>query len=185
VIVFCYEATKSSANKNSLFEIGILAPVAWLILTNIIDKFNFPHSAIQNAIWVLSNNHDIRSIPAFNTPETDQLRHTIASILDIELPWYSFTYATDSSDLFSGKKTHLFAEVPFTIPYQAMISTQIVDRNGNTIYDAYVASFKAGDNTLRINIPIENWPEDENYLFITEDLHTTNKKLKLTLNEIQ
>lgn len=185
VFGFCCEATKSSPQKNSLFGIGILAPVSWLILTNIIDKFNFPPTAIQNAIWVLSNNHDIRSIPAFNTPESDQLRHTVASILDIELPWYSFAYAADSSDLFTGKKTHLFAEIPFNIPFQALISTQVVDKTGNLMYDAYVGSFKAGDNTLKVNIPIEHWAIDEYDLFITEDFHTTNKKMHLTLADIQ
>jgi len=182
---FCCESTKSSPGKNSLFGIGILAPAAWLILTNIIDKYNFPPSAIQHSIWALSNNHDIRSIPAFNNPETDQLRHTVANILDIELPWYSFAYAPDTADLFSGHKTHLFAEVPFTIPFQALISTEIFDKNGNLMYQAYAGSFRAGENTLRINVPIENWEVDDYDLFIMEDLHTTNKKLKLTLKEIQ
>ena len=182
---FCCEATKSSPAKNSLFGIGMLAPAAWIILTNIIDKFNFPPSAIQNAIWVLSNDHDIRSIPAFSTPETDMLRHTVADILDIELPWYSFTYAADSSNLFSGKKTHLFAEVPFNIPYRALVSAQVVDRNRNIVHDTHLGYFKAGDNMARINIPIENWEIDEYELFITEDFHTTNKKLKLTLKDLQ
>jgi len=182
---FCCESSKSSPKKNSLFGIGILAPTTWLILTNLINEFNFPPAAIQNAIWVLSNNHDIRSIPAFNTPETDKLRHTVADILDIELPWYSFTYAHDSNDLFTGRKTHLFAEVPFSIPFQALISMQIADKNGNILNDAYVGSFKAGDNTLRISIPIEHWAIDEYDLFIIEDLHTTNKKLHLTLADIQ
>lgn len=182
---FCCEATKSSPAKNSIFGIGILAPAAWLILANIIDKFNFPPSAIQNAIWVLSNDHDIRSIPAFNTTESDLIRHTVADILDIDLPWYSFTYASDSSDLFSGKKTHLFAEVPFNIPFRALVSAQVVDLNGNIMHDTHLGYFKAGDNMARINIPIEHWAVEDYELFITEDFHTTNKKLKLTLKDLQ
>jgi len=79
----------------------------------------------------------------------------------------------------------LFAEVPFTIPFQALISTEIFDKNGNLMYQAYAGSFRAGENTLRINVPIENWEVDDYDLFIMEDLHTTNKKLKLTLKEIQ
>ena len=159
----------------------MLAPAAWLILTNIIDKFKFPPSAIQHAIWVLSNNHDIRSIPAYNNPETDQLRYAVADILDIELPWYSFNYKEDSSDLFTGRKSHLFAEVPFKLPFQALISTQITDKAGNIIHEAYAGSFKEGQNTLSINIPIETWAVTEYDLYIMEDFHTMNKKLSFSL----
>jgi hypothetical protein len=180
---FCCQSDKKSPKKNSAFSFGVMAPVAWLILTNITDLFNFPPSAIQNAIWVLSNNHDIRSIPAYSNPQADQLRHAVANILDIELPWYSFQYAQDQTDLFTDRKTHLFAEVLFTIPYQALISAQITDKWGNTVYEAYAGSFKAGNNVLSVSVPIETWAVDDYYLFINEDFHTTNKRLKFTLKD--
>jgi hypothetical protein len=180
---FCCQSDKKSPKKNSAFSFGVMAPAAWLILTHITDLFNFPPSAIQNAIWVLSNNHDIRSIPAYSNPQADQLRHAVANILDIELPWYSFQYAQDPTDLFTNHKTHLFAEVPFNLPYQALISAQITDKWGNTVFEEYAGSYKAGDNVLSVSVPIETWAVDDYYLFINEDFHTTNKRLKFTLKD--
>lgn len=179
---YCCQSSKHSPEKKSAFGLGVLAPASWLILVNLIDQFDFQPAAIQHAIWVLSDQHDIRSIPAFSNPEMDQLRHTVARILDVELPWYSFTYAEDEQQLFTGRKTHLFAEVPFTIPFQALIGIQVTDRYGRLVHEAYSGSYKAGNHTLRVEVPVETWSGDEYYLSITEDFHTINKRLVFSLN---
>jgi hypothetical protein len=185
LIGFCCQSKKSSPVKGSLFTIGAMAPAIWLLITNLIDRENFPADAIQNAIWVLSDNHDIRSIPAYRAPAMDRLRHTVADILDIDLPWYSFRYEGDSAHLFTGTKTHFFAQIAFDIPQRAIITPQVALPNGEIIYTGDSEHFKAGENVIAVEFPIQNWTETEYDLFLTEDFHTTNKKLRFTLKDNQ
>jgi len=180
---FCCQSKKSSPVRGSLFTIGTMAPAIWLLITNLIDRENFPPDAIQNAIWVLSDNHDIRSIPAYRAPAMDKLRHTVADILDIDLPWYSFRYEGDSAHLYTGTKTHFFAQIAFEIPQRAIITPQVALPNGEIIYTGDSQHFKAGENVIAVEFPIQNWNVAAYDLFLTEDFHTTNKKLRFTLED--
>ncbi len=185
LIGFCCQSHKASPVKGSLFTIGAMAPAIWLLITNLIDRENFPADAIQNAIWVLSDNHDIRSIPAYRAPAMDKLRHSVADILDIELPWYSFRYEDDSAHLFTGTKTHFFAQIAFDIPQRAIITPQVALPSGEIIYTGDSQHFKAGENVITVEFPIQKLKIAEYDLFLMEDFHTTNKKLRFTLEDIQ
>lgn len=180
---FCCESTKSAPSRGSRFSAGVLAPAGWLILANLINLHPFSKDAIQHAIWVLSDKHDIRSIPAYRNPAMDQLRHAVADILDIELPWYSFRFKSDSTDLFTGTKTHFFAEVPFEIPFRAVITPQIFNLHGDLIYQGDPTYFSAGEHIIAIEAPVETWPVTDYELFLMEDFHTQNKKLRFTLED--
>jgi hypothetical protein len=183
LIGFCCQSKKSSPVKGSLFTIGAMAPAIWLLITHLIDRENFPADAIQNAIWVLSDNHDIRSIPAYRATAMDKLRHTVADILDIDLPWYSFRYEGDSAQLFTGTKTHFFAQIAFEIPQRAIITPQVALPSGEIIYTGDSQHFKAGENIIAVEFPIQNWRISEYDLLLTEDFHTSNKKLRFTLQD--
>lgn len=180
---FCCQSKKSSPAAGALFSIGTMAPAIWLFITNLINLNEFPSDAIQHSIWVLSDNHDIRSIPAYKAPAVDRLRHAVADILDIELPWYSFKYAGDSATLYSGTKTHFFAEVAFEIPQRAIITPQVATPAGEIIYTGDPQYFRAGENVISVEFPLDNWIVAPYDLHIMEDFHTTNQKLRFTLED--
>lgn len=180
---FCCQSGKSGPSKNALYTIGSLAPAAWVFIANLINLNQFPNDAIQHAVWVLSDNHDIRSIPAYSNPAMDQLRYAVADILDIEIPWYSFRYKQDQNDLFTGIKTHFFAEVKFYIPQRALMNAQITRPNGEIIYTGEHQYFSAGDQKISISFPITDWEDGEYDFYLLEDFHTTNKKLRFNTSE--
>ncbi|MBL7899881.1 MAG: hypothetical protein JNJ99_15175 [Crocinitomicaceae bacterium] len=183
VFGFCCQSGKSGPSKNALYTIGSLAPAAWIFIANLINLNQFPNDAIQHAVWVLSDNHDIRSIPAYSNPAMDQLRYAVADILDIEIPWYSFRYKSDENDLFTGIKTHFFAEVAFNIPQRALITPQITRPNGEIIYTGEHQYFSAGDQKISVSFPISGWEDGEYDFYLLEDFHTTNKKLRFNTTE--
>lgn len=180
---FCCQSGKSGPSKNALYTIGSLAPAAWVIIANLINLNQFPNDAVQHAVWVLSDNHDIRSIPAYSNPAMDQLRYAVADILDIEIPWYSFRYKQNEHDLFTGIKTHFFAEVAFHIPQRALMTAQITRPNGEIIYTGEHQYFSAGDQKISVCFPISNWEDGEYDFYLLEDFHTTNKKLRFNTSE--
>ena len=179
---FCCQAHNSSPQKKSRFLIGMMAPAMWVVLANWIDRHNFPPSAVQNAIWVLSDQHDIRSIPALQDRSTFELRKKVAELLDIELPWYSFTYTPDSTQLFSGKRSHLFAEVAFEIPYRALINGEIRDKSGKLLHQTPHYYAPKGENIFVLNTSIEGWQQGEYSFSIIEDLGTLNQKKHFTID---
>lgn len=126
-IGFCCQSSNASPSERSGFDLGKMENENWLALSEMVNSGDYPSSAIQHAVWVLSDGHDIRSIPAYGDANTAQLRQGVADILGIEIPWYSILYAEDTSAIFSGIPSRFFAEIEFTVPHRVMLSGQIHD----------------------------------------------------------
>lgn len=180
---YCCQSNKSGPQKGSGFSLGNMADDNWQTLAQKINQNSFPAEAIQNAVWVLSNGHDIRSIPAFGDENTQDLRQTVADILGIEIPWYSFLYAEDSTRVFSGVANRLFAEVVYNVPRRTMISGQIHDKSGKLVYNFPSYHTSAGAHKYHIDIALEHFSNGEYTFTIMEDFDIMNQQKKFYLGE--
>ena len=184
-IGFCCQSDNSSPSEGSGFQLGKMANDDWQSLAQLINKSDYPTSAIQNAIWVFSDGHDIRSIPAFGDENTQTLRESVASILGVEIPWYSFLYEEDSTRIFSGVANRLFAEVSFTVPRRTMISGQIHDKNGNLVYSFPSYHTSKGTHNYHIDLALDEFEAGEYRFSIFEDFGVLNLQKKFELgNEV-
>ena len=181
----CCQAKNSSPDKGSRFSIGKMAPALWVVIANFISAFNFDRHTIQQAIWVLSDEHDIRSIPVDENSTEPGLREKVAEILDIPLPWYAFKYAEDSTTLFSGDRTHVFAYIPFEVPYSTIIHGLIYNQNGEIVYQSDYTHARRGQNFFKLNVDIVGWVLGKYKFELMEDLHTVNlyRTIDLDLEE--
>ncbi len=180
---FCCQAKKGGPKKKSKFRIGTMAAAAWVFLANIIDKNNFPKKSIQQAVWCMSNGHDIRTIPVVRGRPTIRLRQTVADLLDVSLPWYSFGYAIDTTQLFSGKKDAIVAEVLYEVPKRALISGQIRNSNGELVFQSPSHHARRGENIYFLDADIKGWPDGEYVFYLMEDFHTTNQQKTFTIDK--
>jgi hypothetical protein len=160
-----------------------MAVASWVLLANLIDKYHFPTSPVQNAVWVLSNGHDIRSITPIRGRPTIRLRECVADILEIDLPWYSYGYmdSEDSTELFSGVKDKIVAEVPFSVPRRTMITGQIKDKSGNLLYQSASYHANRGENVYFLEADIHDWAIGEYDFYLMEDFGTLNQKRSFTV----
>lgn len=181
---FCCQSHKGGPSKDEGYCLGKMAPDAWVAMANWADQRNISESVLQNAVWVFSNGHDIRSIPAKSENDDYNFREKVAEILDIDLPWYSFGYAEDTTRMFSGMRTHIYAQVPYNVPNRTMITGQVHDKKGKLIYQTPSYHVSRGANIFTLSTSIATWPIG-NYTFsIIEDFHTLNISLPITVDQV-
>ncbi len=180
---FCCQSNNSGPGTSSGFSLGKMADDNWQTLAQKVNEGDYPANAIQNAVWVLSDGHDIRSIPAYGDENTQDLRQSVADMLGIEIPWYSFLYEEDSTQVFSGVANRLFAQVAYTVPRRTMMSGIIHDENGNLVYSFKSYHTSMGEHKYNIDIALDNFEEGEYTFTLMEDFGVMNLQRKFQLGE--
>ncbi len=174
---FCCQSSNSSPGIGSKFNIGFMAPKTWVRLAEFIDKHNFPANAVQHAVWVLSNNHPISSVHNEKPEKVFELKKLLADITEQELPWYSLTFKNDTSQLFSNVPEKLWGTINYRVRHQTVISVNIRNSKGavvSTIVERVAKS--PGNHSVRINLPVINWPKGDYSVIIIEDYSNINTK---------
>lgn len=179
---FCCESKRHAPASESDFSIGYMVPADWQQLTDLIDRNNFPNSAIQSAIWCISDNHDLSSIHDEDPAKTRLLKRMVAKIKNIEVPWYSVTYETDPATLFSGRAEAVYGEVSYYISNNALISINVRDKNGVVVATIEKGTAKgSGEYTQPIALSVKGWPKGDYEIAVYEDYSRLIKRVKFTL----
>jgi hypothetical protein len=177
VFGFCCQAHYKAPREKSKFNIGIMAPAAWVILANFVDQNVFPVKAVQNAIWVLSDGHQLSSIHDEDENKVAPLKRKVAQLLGIEVPWYSFTYLKEPNQLFSNKAEKIYGDINFYVNTNAIITIIIKDKYGaNRHYVMREAAYGPGEYTLKLKSNIEGWEKGKYTVLVIQDYMTPIKK---------
>jgi len=179
---FCCESKRHAPANQSDFSIGYMVPADWQQLTDLIDRNNFPNSAIQSAIWCLSDNHDLSSIHDEDPEKTRLLKRIVAKIKGMEVPWYSVTYETDPGTLFSGRAESVYGEITYYISNNALISINVRDKNGVVVANLEKGTAKgSGEYNYSLALSVKGWPKGEYEIAVYEDYSRLIKRVKFTL----
>lgn len=179
---FCCESKRHAPASESDFTIGYMVPADWQQLTNLIDQNNFPNSAIQSAIWCISDNHDLSSIHDEDPAKTRLLKRIVAKIKNIEIPWYSVTYETDPTAVFSGRAEAVYGEISYYIGTNALISINVRDKNGVVVTTIQKGMAKgSGEYTEPIALNVKNWPKGDYEITVYEDYSRVVKRIAFKL----
>ena len=179
---FCCESKRHAPASESDFSIGYMVPADWQQLTNLIDQHNFPNSAIQSAIWCISDNHDLSSIHDEDPEKTRLLKRIVAKIKNIEIPWYSVTYETDPTAVFSGRAEAVYGEISYYIGTNALISINVRDKNGVVVANLEKGTAKgSGEYNYPLALNVKGWPKGEYEIAVYEDYSRLIKRVKFTL----
>ncbi|HLP56965.1 MAG TPA: hypothetical protein VK151_18145 [Fluviicola sp.] len=179
---FCCESRRHAPAAQSDFSVGYMAPPEWQKLTNLIDQNNFPNSAIQSAIWCISDNHDLSSIHDEDQGKIRSLKRTVAMIKGMEVPWYSVTYETEPGTLFSGKAESVYGEVTYYLSNNALVSINVRDKNGVVVANLEKGTAKgSGEYTYPLALSVKGWPKGEYEIAVYEDYSRLIKRVKFIL----
>ena len=130
---FCCRAHRSSPSKNSHFQLGPMAPDTWVEVAKHISQSNYSSSAIQSAVWALSDNNSIAAITTSEKGGNNPLRSLVAKVKNITIPWYSVEYEPDTILLFSNKPQRVWGEMQYYVPNNGQITLVIKDAKGRII----------------------------------------------------
>jgi len=179
---FCCESSSGSPYTNAIFSVGYMAPPDWIKLAKVINDNNFPVDAVQHAIWVLSNNHDISSVNAEDMFSIKELRETLSEILNIEIPWFSMSYAKDTTQLFSDRPEMLYGEFSYYIKNNGIVTINIRNSSGVVVKTLLKeAPHDAGNYKYYLNLSVINLPKGEYEIYVFEDYGKLNMKKKFVL----
>jgi hypothetical protein len=175
---FCCEATNRSPGKGSKYSVGYMADSSFIKLAMFLSTSDLPLDVMQNAVWVLSNNHPINSISNENEndkPKMKELYKLIASTkgLEMKFPWYTLKYKMDTAVLFTNRPVKLFGEFEYSLVDPAHVDLIIRDSRNNPVTTLIVNRPQNPDNyNHRFTLDVSNWPKGKYYaiLFIDNQL---------------
>jgi len=164
---FCCESSDQGPGADLEYKAGAMAPPVWVTLAAYINQNNFPDVAVQNAVWVVSNNHDISGVDCDNREQTLALRKMLCDLTGKEMPWATIQYKQDSDVVFTGDVSHIRGDIQYYVRYNCPITIILTDSYGRLIktmmeptihgigrytwtLDLDVTDFSSGDYEVRI-----------------------------------
>jgi hypothetical protein len=167
---FCCQSSDAAPAKGSKFRLGYMAPPAWVRLTQLINKNSYPPEAIQHAVWVLSDNHDISSVHSDNINEIQALRELTAEIKGVKLPWYTLTFVKDTARLFSNKAERVFGNFDYYLQNNGMVSIIVKTTDGRVVKKLVNgAASNPGTYTYYLDMDVSQLPKGTYTIFVYAD----------------
>jgi hypothetical protein len=167
---FCCQASFHSPAQGGSFYAGELADTNLRKLAEFLNANPYSNSVMQNAVWVVSDNHAIASVHASDSIDKTKIRklHNFLSAL-LGLPndqnWYTLTYLIDTNRLFSGMADTLYADFEYEVWNPCGASLIINDEQGNVMKRLFVNKKHHPDKYLfSFKISVEGWPKGKYYV---------------------
>lgn len=180
---FCCISHNSSPAKGSAFSVGKMEGEDWQHLANIIDAGHFDNSAIQAAVWSISNDHPISSINRGMDNKNMQLLRTVADLKHEELPWYNVNYKSESNRVFSNKPDHIYADINYNLSYYGDISYVIRNKYGvvQVMLLEDVPKNK-GLNSFFLDLDVTGWKDGTYYFEVIQDGNKLIERREFEIN---
>jgi hypothetical protein len=174
---FCCEASMKSPGAGSLFKIGFMTPKEWIKVLDVINAYDFEAGAIQSAVWVLSDNHDISSVYSKNEENMKRLRTILAKVKGIEVPWYSVSYKQDTALVFTNQHLKVWGDIDYQIKHNSMVSVVVRSLDG-MVMETLIEDMPVnpGFYTYKMELPIHDWPKGEYEINILDNSNLLIKK---------
>ncbi|MDB5257399.1 MAG: hypothetical protein JWM14_2094 [Chitinophagaceae bacterium] len=180
---FCCESTNRSPKTGTSYAIGHMAPAFWVKVAEFISNNKFPSEALQSAVWVMSNDHDITSVYAQDEDAVRPLRKLLGEVKGVAVPWYSKTYEKDTDRVFSGKENYILGKIPYKLKNNAIVSIVVRDKWG-TIAKTLVeeAAKGPGPQEYELELNVKGWGKGEYVITIMEDYSHVNTTFSFKIN---
>ncbi|MFT5512705.1 MAG: hypothetical protein ACI8SE_001103 [Bacteroidia bacterium] len=179
---FCCQSSNHSPKKVSTYTTGYMAPEKWVKLADTINQNQYNPGAIQSAVWSISNGHAISSIYDVNRDAIYSLLQTVASIRNEPLPWYSFTYVQDSTQLFSNDPEKFHGKVEYFLKNNAAVSIVVKNTKGRLMTHIENGHLHGhGKQTYDVDLSVKGWPKGNYEIIVVEDFWNINSVKKFTI----
>lgn len=178
---FCCQASNHSPSTDEAFEIGQMADNGLVKLAEFLSVNSYDLGVMQNAVWVISDNHPLASVGSSNANKRKEIRklhNTLAAIknLPIDFSWYSLTYKTDTARLFSGIADSLYGDIDYSLWKNTAASLLVTDDKGHVVHRIFVNKVHDPNTyTFEIKMSVDGWPKGKYFLRLVAD---NQKKLE-------
>ena len=175
---FCSNAPKSSPKKGRTFLPGSVPDSNWAKLGIFLSAHELKNGQIQDAVWVLSNNHQIASVLDDGSANVTALRKLLAEIKKMDLPNYSISFIKSDSLLFSGLGKEITSTLDYSLKNACAISILVKNERGVVVKSlSSNMPQKQGKFQYPVKIDIRNWKKGKYKLVIQDEMAMEKAKL--------
>lgn len=124
---FCSQSNKGSPSTSEQYSLGEMKDKKTVQLTTYLAKNKYPLSAMQNAIWVMTNNRRVEGIYHENRDSIKSLMDFVSNLTYQFTPWYSIRYFEDEANLVSDNAKQIFGEFEGRLRKDTKVKVVIFD----------------------------------------------------------
>ncbi len=173
VFGFCCQSSDGAPKEKMKFSESYMAPPDWVRLAQFLNAANFETNTIQSAVWCLSNNHSISGV--YGAPEAlvKALKDTLSAIKKIPVPWYTTTYETNDTSVFTGDPKRISGKFNYYVKHHGDLVIAIKNKSGNTV-KILSEFFNHGEGSFEyhFDLNVKGWTKGEYHLVVYEDYAT-------------
>lgn len=180
---FCCQATNAGPDKDEKFTIGQMADSQLVKLAVFLNQNPYDEYTIQNAVWVVSDNHALASVHSSNISKRKELRklHQFLAVLKnlpVEFSWYTLTYKTDTTRLFSGVADSLYGDFDYSLWKNCAASLTLNDSQGRVIKRFFVEkSHNPNTYNYEIKMSVASLPKGKYFVRLIADNQMKSEKV--------
>ncbi len=150
---------------------GHPAPEKLFALAQVINKGHYDDDVVQNAIWVLSDGHDINSTGALDGSATDTLRNHLSALSGQPAPRYLVRYAPDGVRASSNRPETISRTISMDFANASNLMV-LVKRDDGRIMEILHDQLPIGPGgfDLPLSVHVLTWPKGRYafYVYTTE-----------------
>ncbi len=125
---FCSQSHKGSPSEGEGYKVGEMKDKNTVLLTQHLAKNKYPLSAMQQAIWTMTNGRDIASIFHINRDSIEELQNFVAQFTKTFAPWYSIEYESSDSTLVSDVAKNIYGNIEKPLAENTVVKIVIYDK---------------------------------------------------------
>ena len=151
---------------------------ALISVARLINRSNFPSSAIQHAIWVMTDNNPVSSIHDAKPELIKPLLNLVCKLKGIEVPWYMMIYEKDTAMLFSGRAQTLSATINYYVSTNSKVHLNLRNEDGTIIRRFINGELHNPEKyTYELKLNVTGWRSGKYYLSLYADENLKFKKM--------
>lgn len=128
VFGFCSQSHKGSPEEGEKYLVGEMKDKNVIALTQHLSSNKYPISAMQQAIWTMTNNRDIASIFHEKRDSIERLQDFVAQLTKTMSPWYSIEYTQPDSGLVSDDAKSIHGNIEARLPKNVVVKIVVFDK---------------------------------------------------------
>jgi hypothetical protein len=156
---FCCEAGMGGPGPGSVFLHGGMAVEPLQKLARFIAEGRYPDGAVQQAVWAVSDGHELSGIDAGEAQATQALRQFVSTLTGRPVPWYTTTYAPPTDGrVFNPAPVHVTGHVEFTQRHAGILTIVVKDERGRTVYTLDEGrALRQGNYRIQVEVTVRGW----------------------------
>ncbi len=166
---FCCQLNNSSPTFKSNYLLGKMADSGLVKLANFLNQNNFDLTTQQKAVWCLSDNNSLESVPQTFDSSSNALIGLCAKLKHEAVPNNFFTYLNLPNIMFSNIKYFYKTKVEYQKKSNSKLMIAVFDSLGNPIKVIADNNYStAKNNSYKLCFSVYNWKKGKYYLRILE-----------------